>query len=50
VNTVLWPVPTQRLPFMLMTGVPPTRWSRRLAPSRSTNGPVGLVERPTKTL
>jgi hypothetical protein len=44
------PVPTQRLPFIEITGVPPTRESSNRAPSRSTNGPHGLCERPANTL
>jgi hypothetical protein len=50
VTTALCPVPTQRLPFGWITGVPPTRDASRADPSRSTNGPVGLCERPAKTL
>src|SRR5687768_15256801 len=49
-KTLLWPSPTQRFPFMLSTGVPPTRPARSDAPVWSTNGPVGDSDRPTKTL
>jgi hypothetical protein len=34
--TALWPTPTQRLPFWVSTGVPPTLLSRIETPSRST--------------
>jgi hypothetical protein len=43
----LWPGPIQRLPFGVMTTVPPTRdWLSEM-PSRSTGGSSGLRERPT---
>ena len=46
---MLWPPPTQRLPFGASTGVPPVRPAVSGTPSRSTNGPNADVERPAKT-
>ncbi len=50
VTTALWPVPIHRLPLGWITGVPPTREVSSETPARSTNGPVGEVERPANTL
>jgi hypothetical protein len=38
------------LPSIEITGVPPTRLAVSGTPSRSTNGPRGLRERPANTL
>ena len=49
VTTALWPVPIHRFPLAANTGVPPTRVANSEIPSRSTNGPSGLRERPANT-